>query len=154
MNKGRTGGKRHVVEMVSAGGVVCRNGNGRMEVVLCGRKDPLVWALPKGTPDTGETREQTALREVSEETGLEVATAGVIDAITYWFVRSADGARCQKTVFYYLMEATGGDTSRHDHEFDEVEWFPADEALRTLTYANEVKIVKKGLSLASGQVRA
>ena len=47
------------------------------------------------------------------------------------------------------MEATGGDTSNHDHEFDEVRWFPVDEALRTMTYENEAKIVEKGLSLAS-----
>ena len=140
--------------MVAAGGVVCRNGDGRVEVVLCGRKDPLVWALPKGGPEAAETREQTALREVREETGLEVATSDFIDTATYWFVRSNDGVRCHKTVFYYLMEATGGDTSRHDREFDEVEWLPADKALRILTYTNEAKIVEKGLSLASGQCPA
>ena len=135
--------------LVSAGGVVFRRGEAGLEVVLCGRRSPLLWALPKGTPDPGEDRVDTALREVAEETGLEVRSGGPIDGISYWFVSPSSGARCHKNVYFYLMEATGGDTSNHDHEFDEVRWFPVDEALRTITYENEAKIVEKGLALAS-----
>ena len=138
---------RPTVRLESAGGVVYRVGESGVEVVLCGRSSPRVWALPKGTPEQGETREQTALREVSEETGLEVATEGSIGDIDYWFVR--DGARCHKTVHYYLMSASGGDIARHDHEFDEVRWFAAKEALRAMTYENEVRVVEKGISMAS-----
>jgi hypothetical protein len=47
------------------------------------------------------------------------------------------------------MSPRGGDTSRHDHEFDEVRWFPVGEALKTLTYGNEAKVVAKGLSMVS-----
>ena len=121
------------------------------DVVLCGRNSPLIWALPKGTPEPGETREQTAAREVTEETGLEVRLDRFIDTIEYWFVRSTDGVRCYKTVYYYLMSPVGGDFARHDHEFDQVGWFPAEQAIETMTYGNEAELVKKGISVASGQ---
>ena len=132
---------------VSAGGVVCREGEDGLDVVLCGRTSPAIWALPKGTPEPGETREQTAVREVTEETGLEVGADRLIDSIEYWFVR--DGVCYHKTVHYYLMRATGGSTSRHDHEFDEVRWFAAQDAIKTMTYENEVRVVEQGLSLAT-----
>jgi len=142
--------RRRVVRLVSAGGVVHREDEaGRQEVVVCGRTGPGIWGLPKGTPDPGESREETALREVREETGLEVELEGFIDSIDYWFVRPTDRATCHKTVYFYLMRPTGGDLSQHDHEFDEVVWLPVEEALQRLTYENEVEIVQKGLSMVS-----
>ncbi|MGZ8481758.1 MAG: NUDIX domain-containing protein, partial [Candidatus Limnocylindria bacterium] len=71
----------------SAGGVVIRTVDGRIEVVLVHRRSPRLWALPKGTPDSGETLEETALRETREETGLEVEIEAPITAIRYYFVR-------------------------------------------------------------------
>ena len=151
---------RRVVNLVSAGGVVYRRDGYGLEVVLCGRKSRsgedrhgdgcmALWALPKGTPDPGETREQTALREVMEETGLQVETETFLGTIDYWFARPSDGARCHKTVHYYLMNPVGGDVGLHDDEFDDVRWFPAAEALRAMTYENEAKIVEKSFSLAA-----
>ncbi len=146
---------RRVVNLVSAGGVVYRRGGHGLEVVLCGREarsddgSPALWALPKGTPDPGETREETALREVTEETGLEVETEAFLGAIDYWFVRPSDRARCHKTVYYYLMTAVGGDVSLHDHEFDDVRWFGSEDVLEAMTYENEARIVEKSFSLAA-----
>ena len=141
--------KVRIEELVSAGGVVFRNNGDGPEVILCGKRMPRrFWALPKGTPETGETREQTALREVNEETGLQVRTQFFIDSIQYWFVRPYDGVRCHKTVLYYLMDSIGGDTSLHDNEFDEVRWFSVEDALKTMSYGNEAEVVKKGLSMA------
>ncbi len=139
--------RQHVRQLVSAGGVVVRKGEDGVEVVICGRKSPLIWGLPKGTPEAGETREETALREVNEETGLEVVTSGFIEAIEYWFIES--GTRCHKTVYFYLMSPTGGDISDHDDEFDVVHWMSVEEALDTLTYDNEVRVVQKGLALVA-----
>ncbi|HLZ55358.1 MAG TPA: NUDIX hydrolase [Ktedonosporobacter sp.] len=112
---------------------------GLMEVVLVGRSHAGIWALPKGTPQPGETIEQVAVREAQEETGLQVSLIGYIGSISYSFVR--DQVRYHKQVRHYLLEATGGDTALHDHEYDQVEWFPLQEACRRLTYQNEVHIL-------------
>jgi 8-oxo-dGTP pyrophosphatase MutT (NUDIX family) len=141
-------GKQQVEKLESSGGVVYRTKERGVEVLLCGRNSPLIWALPKGTPEPGESREQTAAREVGEETGLNVETDRFIGNIQYWFTRPTDRARCHKTVYFYLMNVTGGDVTRHDREFDRVQWFPLNEALKAMTYENEAKIVEKGLSMA------
>ena len=140
---------QHAEDLVSAGGVVFRRSGAAREVVVCGFTSPVIWGLPKGTPEAGETREQTAIREVREETGLEVEIETFIDTIEYWFDRSPDGVRCHKTVFFYLMLANGGDVSQHDDEFDVVRWIPVADSLKTLTYPSEVRVVEKGISLAS-----
>jgi len=119
---------------VSARGVVYRREaqDGQIEVALVGRLRPKRWALPKGTPEVGETLEGTALREVGEETGLLVRIERPLDRIQYRFVWG--GVRHFKTVHFYLMEMVGGDTANHDGEYDVVEWFPIGEALRRLSY--------------------
>ena len=140
--------KKVVIHAFSAGGVVFRGGASdppghasKVEIALVGHLRENVWTLPKGTPALGETREQTALREVREETGLEVIIVGEVGSIEYTFSRR--GARFIKRVFHYLMLATGGDVALHDHEYDEARWFPLAEALRALTYENESEIVRR-----------
>ena len=137
-------------KLVSAGGVIYRGCRGGTDVLLCGRLSPSMWVLPKGTPHSGETREQTAVRETAEETGLEVQVDVFIDRIDYSFVRHFDQLRCQKSVYFYRMSVTGGSLSAHDDEFDEIQWFPIEHAVKNMTYENEVKVVEKGLSMASG----
>ena len=158
--------------LVSAGGVVYRESEGRIEAVLCGRAmtggldrgpakremldnalaaDRIRWSLAKGTPDEGETLEQTALREVREETGLEVEMDSALGAIEYWFVGQQPDVRFHKTVHFYLMVPIGGDTNLHDPEFDVVRWFSSDEALKTLAYANEVEVLRRALAVISGR---
>ena len=149
--KGR-GVKRRVERPVSAGGVVYRSVGEKIRVVLCGRIEPRRWSLPKGTPDRGETLEQTALREVREETGLEVAIEAPIGTINYWFVTPDDRVHCNKTVHFYLMNCTGGATSQHDPEFDEVQWFSSEDAVKTLSYANEARVMEKALGMIGDRV--
>ena len=115
--------------------------NMSVEVVLVGRSHSGIWALPKGTPESGETFEQVAVREVQEETGLEVRLIAYIGNISYSFIH--DRIRFQKQVRHFLFEAIGGDTSLHDAEYDQVEWFSIPEALRRLTYQNEVNILSQ-----------
>ena len=112
-----------------------------VEVALVGRSHSGMWALPKGTPETNETLEQVAVREVQEETGLEVRLIAYIGNISYSFIH--DNIRFQKQVRHFLFEAIGGDTSLHDGEYDRVEWFSIPEALRRLTYQNEVNILSQ-----------
>jgi 8-oxo-dGTP pyrophosphatase MutT (NUDIX family) len=130
-----------VERAVSAGGVVHRREANGIEFAICGRNSDGVWGLPKGTPNPGESLEQTAVREVTEETGLEVRVVDKLGVIEYWFSR--EGTRYHKWVHYYLMEAVGGDTSKHDIEYDKVEWFRAEVALKKLTFKNEVEMAEK-----------
>jgi len=128
----------------SAGGIVVRFDDGTPSLVIGARRrdrDTLTWTLPKGTPNAGETREETALREVGEETGLEVRITDVLDSIEYSFVQR--GTRIHKTVHYFLMEPTGGDLSRHDHEFDQVRWIRFDRAAELLTFETERALVAR-----------
>ncbi len=139
--RGGEGRRLKTVRDVSAGGVAFRQGPDGIEVVLVGRYEPERWVLPKGTPDRGESMEQTAAREVIEETGIQVRVIRPLHDIQYWFV--LHGVRHYKTVHFYLMEAVGGDTSLHDHEYDVAAWFPIDEAERRLAFANERLVVAK-----------
>ena len=100
--------------LVSAGGVVhkvCENG---LQVVVCSREEPLSHNLPKGTPEYGETLEQTACREVEEETGLKVEILDYIGFIEYDVLNGRVGGKALKRVYYFLMHPIGGDFSLHD----------------------------------------
>lgn len=130
-----------VQHLVSAGGVVYRMQDDQMYVVLCGRRSPKFWGLPKGTPDQGETLEQTALREVREETGFDVELQAPLGTISYWFMYR--GVRCSKTVHHNLMVPVGGSADRHDPEFDVVQWFAVEDAYQTLSFENEVDVVRR-----------
>lgn len=134
----------------SAGGVVVRFQGREPELVVGMRRrdrDVVTWTLPKGTPNPGESREETALREVAEETGLKVRITGPLDSIEYSFVQH--GRRIHKTVHYFLMEPTGGDLARHDREFERVRWLRFDEAPGLLTFETERALV----ALAAERVR-
>ena len=135
----------------SAGGIVVRHENGRPQLVVGSRRrerDGRTWTLPKGTPKRGESTEETALREVAEETGLEVRITGPLDHIEYRFVQS--GTRIHKTVHYFMMEPVGGDLARHDHEFDQVRWIDFTEATATLTFETERALVARAAELIDG----
>jgi 8-oxo-dGTP pyrophosphatase MutT (NUDIX family) len=131
------------VSATSAGGIVTRRDAGQVQLVVGRRRrerDGVTWTLPKGTPDAGESTEETALREVTEETGLQVRITRPLDSIHYTFVRG--GNRIHKTVHYFLMEPTGGDFELHDHEFDEVRWVALADAPALLTFPTERALVE------------
>lgn len=130
---------------VSVGGVVVRcTPDARLEVVICRRAATGLWALPKGTPEAGETREETALREVQEETGLSVGIIGELGSVRYTFV--AEGVLHDKRVYHYLMEPTGGSVDDHDDEFDSVEWLPLEPVtLASMTYDTDVEVLNRAI---------
>jgi ADP-ribose pyrophosphatase YjhB (NUDIX family) len=136
----------------SAGGVVHRRGADGIQIVLCGRSAEGLWALPKGTPEYGESLEDAALREVREETGLGVRIIADLGSIFYTFARPASGVRYEKTVRHYLMEPDGtGAQESHDGEYDRVAWFPIAEAMRLMTHRNEVDVVQRALARLEGE---
>ena len=130
---------------VSAGGVVVRcTPDARVEVVICRRAATGLCALPKGTPEPGETREETALREVREETGLSVAILGDLGSVRYTFM--AEGVLHDKQVYHYRMEPIGGSVDDHDDEFDSAEWLPLEPAtLVRMTYDTDVEILNRAI---------
>ena len=132
------------VEETSAGGLVIDRSAGEPRAVLIARHDRrgrLVWSLPKGHLEAGESPEAAALREVEEETGIVgrvVAPLGVID---FWFI--AENRRIHKTVHHYLMEASGGELSDADAEVEMVEWVPLPDLRTRLAYADERRLLDR-----------
>lgn len=156
--------KPHTIRAFSAGGVVYRRvppqppatdapdplaptqpDHHGVEIVLVGRAWDNFWVLPKGTPKEGESTEEVALREVGEETGISARIVSELGSIHYWFSRH--GLRYSKEVLYYLMEATGGDISLHDHEYDDAHWFPLSEVSTRLAYHNEADMAQRAVAL-------
>ena len=140
------------ITATSAGGIVVRHDADGAWLVVGSRsreRDGRTWTLPKGTPNPGETREETALREVAEETGLQVRIIEPVDSIEYRFIQS--GTRIRKTVHYFLMAAVGGDIAMHDHEFEEVRWIRFSEAATVLTFETERSLVARAARLVDAR---
>jgi len=129
------------VDEYSAGGLVvdtahnCAALIGRLD-----RRGRLLWSLPKGHIEEGETAEQAAVREVEEETGIIAAVQAPLGSIDYWFV--AEDRRVHKTVQHFLLSATGGELSDADVEVTEVAWVPLPELGSRLAYADERRLVR------------
>ncbi len=105
-------------------------------------------ALPKGMVDPGEKPEQTALREVREETGLEAAMITKLGDIRYVYTRTwGDRARVFKIVSFYLLRYLSGEIGaiapEMQHEVAGARWIPLDEAGRQLSYKGERELVEK-----------
>jgi 8-oxo-dGTP pyrophosphatase MutT (NUDIX family) len=140
----------------SAGGVVVRPMRGRWWLAAiepAGRSSSgkkTVWALPKGLVDAGEHPEQTALREVQEETGVEAALVGKLGDIKYVYTRSwAGGERVFKVVSFYLLRYVSGklgEIAPEMHiEVGRVEWIPLEDAPRQLAYKGEREMAARAL---------
>jgi 8-oxo-dGTP pyrophosphatase MutT (NUDIX family) len=119
---------------VSSGGVVVRPGPGGWEVCLIGVHGS--WSLPKGLVEPGESAEETALREISEEVGIpgeRLRIRAPLPPSEYTYRR--EGRLIRKRVDHFLVEVPAGtDAVPQAEEVDEVAWVPLDEAPRRVTY--------------------
>ena len=135
----------------SAGGLVIDGIDGPSDAqvaALIGRIDRrgrMLWSLPKGHIELGETAEQTAIREVAEETGIRGSVLAALGRIDSWFV--TDGRRVHKTVHHYLMRFSGGELSDDDLEVAEVAWVPMRELPSRLAYADERRLAEVAYDL-------
>jgi ADP-ribose pyrophosphatase YjhB (NUDIX family) len=130
------------VDEFSAGGLIVDLGGDVPLGALIARLDrngKLLWSLPKGHIEEGETAEEAAVREVEEETGISGVILAQLGTIDFWFV--ADGRRIHKTVQHYLLRATGGQLSDADIEVSEVAWVPLPEIAAQLAYPDERGLV-------------
>ena len=133
------------VEETSAGGLVLdSNDADQARAALIGRTDRrgrLLWSLPKGHVEPGESAEAAAVREVAEETGITGRVVAALGTIDFWFV--ADGRRIHKTVHHFLLMAQHGELSADDVEVEEVAWVPLDELPGRLAYADERRLIEQ-----------
>ena len=127
---------------VSYGGVVVR---GRDVIVIVPRGRRRVLGLPKGGAHAGETPQETAAREVREETGIVATVRDRLGQVEYSYRRG--GRRIDKTVHFYLCLFEDGDTADHDHEVDDARWMPLREARRRLSYPGERAMIERALSV-------
>ncbi|MEY4034879.1 MAG: hypothetical protein RLZZ311_56 [Actinomycetota bacterium] len=134
------------VDEVSAGGLVVDT-TGKLGLLI-GRRDQkdtsgkrILWSLPKGHIEEGETPEEAALREVHEETGIESIIEKSLGVIDFWFM--AGGKRIHKTVHHYLFRESGGFLAPQETEVDEVAWFPLSEIVERLAYPDEKKLIAR-----------
>ena len=136
------------VREVSAGGVIYRKQAGAVEIALIHVRHR--WGLPKGHVEEGESMNETAIREVREETGLEGRVSKKLGDIRYSYrdkTRDGEPIRIYKRVYFYLLRYLKGDVRDHDHEVDEARWFPIEEAIHNLKFATERRMVQRALAV-------
>ena len=134
---------------ISAGGVVFRlRKGGGFDVVLILTHERR-WQLPKGWIDEGESAEQTAVREVREETGIDAEIVGPLGDIEYRYVSAYDvePARVHKRVHMFLLRYLGGTTDNHDDEVIEARWVAVDDAESLLAFKDEQRMMAKAREL-------
>ena len=125
----------------SAGGIVFKKENGKALVLVSQHSQHHGWVFPKGLIGDhvkGEQKEDTAIREVEEETGAKGKIIRSLTPIEYWYV--FEGEKIKKTVYYFLMEYVSGDITKHDFEMENVEWLSKAEVEKRLTYPSDKKV--------------
>ena len=140
------------VDEVSAGGLVIDSTG--TKGLLIGRYDHkdttgkrVLWSLPKGHIEAGETPEQAAIREVAEETGITSSITKSLGVIDFWFM--AGGKRIHKTVHHFMFTEVGGVLAAQESEVDEVSWFPLEEIVNRLAYPDEKKLIARSMEVTS-----
>lgn len=126
----------------SAGGIVF---NDEGKVLLTKHSQNHHWGFPKGWIEEGQSIEEAAIREVSEEGGVE---AKIIDKVGYAkYTYTREGEKVFKVVTYFLMEYISGDPKDHDWEMEDAGWFTIEEALKTLSFSRDKELLKKAMEM-------
>ncbi|WP_284638677.1 NUDIX hydrolase [Paenibacillus silviterrae] len=139
---------------ISAGGVVYRRFEGQLQIQMIQDRYGKI-TLPKGKMETGETIEQTALREILEETGITGSIVQPLETITYQFTLSGVGL-IDKEVHYFLVEATGGKLQAQVEEIRGVEWLTPQDAWQqqmNAGYGNNDSVLMKALQALGYEVK-
>jgi 8-oxo-dGTP diphosphatase len=119
----------------AAGGVVVREGEDGLELLVVHRPRYDDWTFPKGKAEAGETDEDCALREVEEETGFRCKLDRELPPTDY-----VDAHGRPKRVRYWLMRPVAGEL-RFEHEVDDAAWLAVDDARRRLSYLRDQPVL-------------
>ncbi len=138
-----------MVFQFSAGGVVFKK-DPDLKILVSQHSQHHGWVFPKGLigdkeDNKKESKEATAVREVKEETGADAKILSALTPVTFWF--AWEGQKVKKTVYYFIMEYTGGDITIHDHEMENVEWISPEEVEKRLTYSSDKKVWREAKEL-------
>lgn len=130
-------------EEFSAGGIVFKRDHDVLYILVSQHSGHHGWVFPKGfigdkEEFKDESKEETALREVQEETGAIGEIIEPVRPVDYWY--QWEGEKRHKTVYYFLMKFVGGDITNHDWEMENVEWLPEDKVMERLTYPSDKKV--------------
>jgi 8-oxo-dGTP pyrophosphatase MutT (NUDIX family) len=147
----------------SAGGIVFRGAQDfgsepqfskkKIEILVCQHSQYHGWVFPKGLIGDhvkGEQKEDTALREVEEETGVKGKIIKLLEPVKYWY--AFEGEKIKKTVYYFLMKYISGDITNHDMEMENVEWLPEEDVEKRLTYPSDKKVWQEAKRLIANGV--
>lgn len=132
----------------SAGGIVYKNVDNTFFVLVAQHSEHHGWVFPKGLIGDhvdGEKKEDTAIREVEEETGVKARILKELTPVSYWYQWA--GEKRKKTVYYYLMEFASEDPKKRDEEMETVEWLPLNKVENRLTYPSDKKVWKEAEKL-------
>lgn len=131
-----------IIYQQSAGGVVFKKEGNLFYVALIAVKNKTIWTLPKGLIDEGETVEESAIREVREETGLSGEIVKRIGEKSYWFYLKEKNAKCRKKVTYFLIRYESGNIDNYCWEVDEARWVEINDAIKMVSYKSDKDILK------------
>lgn len=132
----------------SAGGIVVKKENNTTYILLAQHAQHHGWVFPKGLiGDThkNEKKEETAVREVEEETGVLAKLGVSLTPVTYWY--QFEGEKRKKRVYYFLMEYISEDSAKKDDEMENVEWVPVEKVQEKLTYPSDKNVWKEAKKL-------
>ena len=122
----------------SCGAIVCREEEGVPQVLVIRHKNGGHWAFPKGHVESGETEEETARREIWEETGLKVKlNLGFRKVVTF-----SPKSRVMKDVVYFAARPSGGRLARQEAEVEDMRWTTFAQALKLITYENDRAVLR------------
>jgi 8-oxo-dGTP diphosphatase len=138
----------------SAGGIVYKK-DPDLKILVSQHSQHHGWVFPKGLigdkdENKNQTKEETAIREVKEETGAQGEIEKTLTPVTYWYFW--EGEKIKKTVYYFIMKFVGGDITVHDHEMEDVQWIDPSEAEKRLSYPGDRKVWKEAAALLNVKV--
>lgn len=127
----------------SCGAIVYRKFHGNIELLLIKNQNGGHWSFPKGHVEAGETEEQTALREIKEETGIDV----ILDTSFRKVITYAPKKEITKDVVYFLGKATSYDYTPQEEEIAKIKWVEINHAGTMLSYDNDRQLVTQAKSI-------